>query len=896
MQREAIGLFMCTVILLSISASITQNDVIMPTQAQPPVARACHDQVVDKGDSVLLDGNSSVGSRQGVNVDPNVVGLWHMNEGCGNVIYDETANDNDGKINGATWTADGKFKRGLDFDGAEDYVDVGPNNKYGDGSAITVEVWFKVNNLFYDAYVLGSKHHLDHGGFFFLLRDTGRLDFYVYLSPTWRNAATQLYEIQPDQWYHAVGVYDGSIKLYLNGVLKEDYSWPGGFSTSSSRVLIGGVPKGVIFNGTIDEVAIWDRALSEQEILDYYDRDKEHFAGHEAKIVSYEWDFEGDGVYDYVETEANAPDGSFDGKTTFVYGDIGVYTATLRIMDEIGGLDTDSCEITVVDVGLDAGPDQTVNEGDLVELEGSYSADGGQPEDRKPVALWHMNEGSGSVIHDEIGNDNNGIINGATWTTEGRFGNSLSFDGIDDYVDVGPNNVYSNGSAITVEAWIKVDNLGSFVYVLGSRDQQDNGGFYFYLRDSGRLDFYVYFGPTWRNAATQHSEIQPGQWYYIVGVYDGSVRIYLNGVLKDVYPWRIGYDTSSSSTFIGGVPYSVDFNGLIDEVAIWDIALSAQEILDYYNSGKEHLTSGAGNGGLGTIVSYEWDFEGDGLYDYKETDANSPDGAFDGKTTHLYGDDGVFEAALRIEDDQGLSDTDTCTITVLNVDPSVTIVSATISSAVMKVEIGLRVAGRKFNDVNMNLFEDGKSIGIVTIERYPGSPDEQIAWIPVVSIDGSKSYSANVTFTPENPPRVGANPVWICIRTQNGSIKEKHHTFNVQQSKERDSERWNHVDPWEVDLNPLLTVSTIEITSHFTDPGSDDETLILTYGSQTTTVTYLNNPPNQDPYPSPEVKPWDMIHTTTFYYEGPGTVVLVVKDDDNLRLGVGGGIDQFDVG
>lgn len=541
--------------------------------------------------------------------------------------------------------------------------------------------------------------------------------------------------------------------------------------------------------------------------------------------------------------------------------------------------------------------DQVVDKGDNVLLDGNSSVGSRQGVNLDPsvVALWHMNEGSGSVIHNEIGNDNNGTINGATWTTEGRFGNALNFDGSDDYVDVGPNNAYSNGSAITVEAWIKVNNLGSFVYVLGSRHQLDNGGFYFYLRDSGRLDFYVLLN-TWRNAATGHSEIQVGQWYYIVGVYDGSVRIYLNGVLKDVFPWRVGMEMSSSNVFIGGVPDSVDFNGTIDEVAIWNIPLSAQEILDYYNSGKEHLTGGAGNGSLGTIVSYEWDFEGDGVYDYLETEGNSPDGAFDGKTTHLYGDDGVFEAALRIEDDQGLSDTDTCTITVLNVDPSVTIVSATISSAVMEVEIGLRVAGRKFNDVNMKLFEDGKSIGIVSIERYPGSPDEQIAWIPVVSIDGSKSYSANVTYTPENPPRVGANPVWICIRTQNGSIKEKHHTFNVQQSKERDSEHWNHVDPWEVDLNPLLTVSTIEITSHFTDPGSDDEMLTFTYGSQMMTFTYLNNPPNQDLYPSPEVKPWDMIHTTTFFYEGPGTVVLVVKDDDNLRLGVGGGIDQFDVG
>ncbi len=52
-------------------------------------------------------------------------------------------------------------------------------------------------------------------------------------------------------------------------------------------------------------------------------------------------------------------------------------------------------------------------------------------------------------------------------------------------------------------------------------------------------------------------------------------------------------------------------------------------------------------------------------------------------------------------------------------------------------------------------------------------------------------------------------------------------------------------------------------------------------------VIYLNNPPNPDPYPSPEVKPMDIMDTTTLVYEGSGTLMLVVKDDDNIRLGVG---------
>jgi hypothetical protein len=165
-----------------------------------------------------------------------------------------------------------------------------------------------------------------------------------------------------------------------------------------------------------------------------------------------------------------------------------------------------------------------------------------------------------------------------------------------------------------------------------------------------------------------------------------------------------------------------------------------------------------------------------------------------------------------------------------------------------------------------------------------------------LSVDFSKSYSATVTYTPEDPPNIGANPVWIYLKSDNGSIIEIHHTFNVQQSMKRDSDHWNHVEPWEVDLSAHFIGLPFEITSHVTDPGSDDEILTYRYGSQIVNVTFLNNPPNLDPYPSPEVNPVDIMDTTTLVYEGPGTVILVVKDDDNVRLGIGEGTDSITVG
>jgi len=313
---------------------------------------------------------------------------------------------------------------------------------------------------------------------------------------------------------------------------------------------------------------------------------------------------------------------------------------------------------------------------------------------------------------------------------------------------------------------------------------------------------------------------------------------------------------------------------------IWNFAATIGQIPPTAEAGPNQtiyendivLLDGSASSDLdGTIVSYEWDFDSsDGLW----WDTGGIPEVIGPITSHIYGDDGNFTVTLSVTDDQNLSAVDTCNITILNVDPTVTIQSAT-----MDLEIGLRVAGRKFNDVGMTLFEEGIPIGYVSIERLPGSPNDQMAWIPV-TLDMTKAYSAIVTYIPEDPPNVGANPVWIYIKSENGSIRKIHHTFNVQQSKKRDSEHWNHVEPWEVDLNLHLIGHHFEVTTHVTDPGSDDETLTYTYDTQVEVVIYLNNPPDPDLYPSPEVNPRDIMDTTILTYEGPGTLKLLVEDDD----------------
>jgi hypothetical protein len=325
--------------------------------------------------------------------------------------------------------------------------------------------------------------------------------------------------------------------------------------------------------------------------------------------------------------------------------------------------------------------------------------------------------------------------------------------------------------------------------------------------------------------------------------------------------WHQGHDGNYVRIFHA---YSVSLN--LPPIAI----AGPDQTID---EGQEvHFDGSASSDPDGSIVSYEWDFD---VSDDLWWDTTAPPDATGPITTHVYGDNGVFTTTLRVTDDQGASAQDICNITVMNINPSVSI-----ESAMMDVEVGLRVAGRKYNDVGMTLYEEGNPLGYLSIERLPGSPDDQLAWMPM-TLDMTKKYSANITYIPEDPPGIGSNPIWVYIRFENGSIQKLHHNFNVQQSMKRDSEHWNHVEPWEVDLNVALMGWNFELACHITDPGSDDEIVTCDYVSQNIITTFLNNPPTPDPYPSLEVNPVDITAAIPVSYEGPGILTLQVEDDDS---------------
>lgn len=377
----------------------------------------------------------------------------------------------------------------------------------------------------------------------------------------------------------------------------------------------------------------------------------------------------------------------------------------------------------------------------------------------------------------------------------------------------------------------------------------------------------------------------------------------------DAFDPVTGYKTPNGHdlTFISSAMIPED-----EEPPVPDIVITPETI---YEGDLVTLDGSGSSDPDGTIVSYEWDLDvfvdsdGDGIYD-NDVDATGP------IVTFIWYDDYYTEVKLTVTDDDGLTGTAFGYVDVLNVDPT-----ATIEGAYVEVTVFLRVTGEKWHNVELTLYENydretGQYDDIaanIEVERWPGDPmlnpssgDQGIT----IRLDAGDSvnYTAVVTYDPYedlndaimgdqpiNGQLWGANPVWIILDFAEGGQCKIKHTFNVQQSIERDSEHFIHVEPWIVDINiGALVGAPLTFVGSATDPGSDDLTFTWNWGdgSNVTTTTYYYDPsrvPPNDPDSSPyepyfggTTPPLNVQDTQTHTYSSPGTyvVTLTVTDDD----------------
>ncbi len=194
------------------------------------------------------------------------------------------------------------------------------------------------------------------------------------------------------------------------------------------------------------------------------------------------------------------------------------------------------------------------------------------------VAWWRAENNA----NDSVGNNNGTLMNGATFAM-GEVGGAFSLDGVNDYISVPHNAMFNFSNGITIEAWLKTANSANTYIITKGEDS-------FFLSLGGglsnnKLAFYLYgVSGDWLRGT---SDLNDGQWHHVAATYDGSAqKIYVDGVMQNSTGGGLNILQGTSPVSIGARGSSNPFSGALDEVSLYNRALSAAEIQAIYNAGS----------------------------------------------------------------------------------------------------------------------------------------------------------------------------------------------------------------------------------------------------------------------------------------------------------------------
>jgi len=531
--------------------------------------------------------NYTIGSLGAEERGPGPVAYWKFDEGQGTTAQDATVNNNDGTISGATWKPESECVAGkcLDYNGSNNYtytsnvaLIAGNSQTY---NKVTWSAWVKPNSG-----AVASKTIVHKNNEFRLMTDaSGNPSCSIYSGGVWQTAAVSSAALEANKWSHLVCVYNGSnIYVYVNGVQRGSQGQSGNItSVNSTAVNIGrDSASSGYFSGSIDEVKVYPYARTATQIQQDYNAGLAGMGtsqGAAATIGSDSPKWMTDGLVGWWkmdETEGTTvADASGNGNT-----------GTLTNAQETGTAEAESTTTTVVDADNSAlsTTDDAYNNM-ILRITGGTGCG--------------ITSGTERTVQDYTGSTRTFTV--AAFSAEadnctfevrhqtgGKFGNGLGFEGTNDYVEKSYNSAL-NPTTFTISLWANVKgNSGTWRSAITSRDAGTPvKGYIIYAGADNKWQFWTGGGTPWNTVSG--NTIQLNKWTYLTAVYDGSKMIFYNdgvyvgSLVCTAYqntqrPLRLGAGITEGSA-------GYFFNGLLDDVRIYNRALSPDEVRQLYEWG-----------------------------------------------------------------------------------------------------------------------------------------------------------------------------------------------------------------------------------------------------------------------------------------------------------------------
>ena len=531
------------------------------------------------------------GTALGQAAPAGLVAAWGFEEGAGTSTADASGNGNNGAISAAAWTPLGRFGNALSFNGTSSLVRVAGSPSLNLTSAMTLSAWIRptapqsgwrtIIQRQVDAYLLhaGSADgplRPAGGGTF-----AGSVDYVA--GPTASPAGA---------WTHLAVTYDGAaLRLYVNGTQVATRARTGTIETNNNPLWIGGnSPYGEHFPGLIDEVRVYNRALTQAAIQTDMNTpiapapdttpptaptDLAATAAGTTRI-----DLTWTAATDDVAVTGYRVE-RCQGATCTDFAEVAAPTATSHSDTGLSPSTTYRYRVRAVDAAGNPGPYSAIV------TRATPEPDTTPPPPPPPAGLlagWAFDEGAGTTVADVSGHGNAATLrNDPTWTV-GRYGSGLRFDGVDDFLTVlNSPSLNLSGSELTLSLWI--NPLG------GVRDQVPFGKFWsgtmsspFYqygleLGGGNTPHFYVGTagGPT---MASMGSPLPLGQWSHLAIAFAGpQAQFYVNGSLVATRSLAASITARDSLLHMAAdANTSQFFRGTLDDVRIYNRAQSQTDV------------------------------------------------------------------------------------------------------------------------------------------------------------------------------------------------------------------------------------------------------------------------------------------------------------------------------
>jgi hypothetical protein len=477
-----------------------------------------------------------------------LVAQWNFNETSGTTADNaEGTSSLDGTLTGFSstssqdsaaatgWTfSNRRWGAGaLMFDGSNDYVALADNASFKPTTAITIEAWIKPNTLpGVAAIIIDHQSATPYYGYSFWMMPSGKLNFQTYTGAGPYTALAGNTALTLGSWHHVVAIYDGTVQsLYVDGKIDGSEAKSGTLTyTASVAPTIGSNYSGTnyFFTGTIDALRLYSRALSAAEILSNYNSTNLDMQTRSSSDGS-TWE----AWKPYAPETAIA---SYDGPYMYPISESGL------------------------------------------------------------VSYWPMDEPSGANVDDPTGN-NDGTATGTT-VLPGQFANARTFNGSSDYVSMGDTaSLDITGNTITLSCWVKISAHQAWGGICGKGNDITATSAYQLMFNNTDNSIYWTVYTTSGGSVLSTKTISDGEWHHVVGTYDGSLgsnqqKLYIDGALENQGNLTGNINNSADPFMVGRYNTAGRFvTGVIDEVKVYNTALSAATIQQQYLAGSSNTTT-----------------------------------------------------------------------------------------------------------------------------------------------------------------------------------------------------------------------------------------------------------------------------------------------------------------